>query len=179
MILRRLVEYAERLEAEGELTPPNYGSFRINWTIVLLLDGRLEGFIPAPDKKGTEIIVPRHSVKRTSGIKADLLADEGEYVLGIPRDPGRSVQAAKQHAAFIELTRRCAEQTADPHVKAVLEFLEAWSHGEYRDRLPSELEPRDKMTFRVDGIIPAQDSDKVREFWTEEQAPDAEGPRMM
>jgi CRISPR-associated protein Csd1 len=179
VILRRLVEYAERLEAEGHLTPPTYGRFRINWTISLSPAGKLEGFIPAPDKKGTEIIVPRYGVKRTSGIKADLLADEGEYVLGIPRDPGRTAQAMKRHTAFIELTRRCAEQTADPQVKAVLEFLDAWSEGEYRDRVPDELEPRDKMTFRVDGIILAQDSDKVRDFWMDEQAPDADGPRMM
>ena len=45
MILRRLVEYARRMEDEGVLTPVMYASVPVRWQIVLTFDGELEGFV--------------------------------------------------------------------------------------------------------------------------------------
>ena len=63
MILRRLVEYAERLEAGGELTPVMYAAVPVRWQINLSEDGSLEGFLPLggdrkDNKRGNNMVVP-------------------------------------------------------------------------------------------------------------------------
>ena len=168
MILRRLVEYAERMENEGELTPVMYGATPIRWQISLSLEGDLEGVLPLggdrrDNKRGNSMTVP--TLVRAAGIKPKLLADNGEYVLGIARGSSAAAKVAERHRQFVELVGRCADETEEPRVQAVRNFLQRWDAGEYRDRLnEEEFDPQDNLTFRVGGEFPAN-LPTVKNFW--------------
>ncbi len=178
MILRRLVEYAERLEAEGELTPVMYAAVPVRWQINLTEDGTLEGFLSLggdrkDNKRGNSMIVP--NIVRAAGIKPKLLVDNGEYVLGIGRSGADESKVADRHAQFVELVQRCSAETDEGSVEAVAAFLGRWDEGEFRDRLPDEFDPQDNVGFRVRGVFPA-DKESVKSFWakstTAEDAPE-------
>ena len=167
MILRRLVEYAERLEANGKLTPVMYAAVPVRWQINLTEEGRLEGdFLPLggdrkDNKRGNSMIVP--NVVRAAGIKPKLLVDNGEYVLGAGRPGSDTGKVAERHRQFVELVRRCAEETGDESVRAVYKFLGRWDEGEYRDGMHEEFDPQDNVVFRVRGVFPA-DRESVKNF---------------
>ncbi len=163
MILQRLAEFASRTDA----LPPMYQKTRIRWLIDIGLDGRLigDGFVPLSSgeakgkDRGKEFLAP-HIVRTTKPI-AKLLADNAEYVLGAGDDP----KIAKRHSEFCDLTKKCAEKTGEPSVRAVQAFLEL-----YQDKdalLPQDAEDGDTLTFRVDGTMPI-DLPSVRAFWSGE-----------
>ena len=170
MILRRLVEYAERMENEGELTPVMYGATPIRWQISLSPGGELEEILQLggdrkDNKRGNSMTVP--TLVRAAGIKPKLLADNGEYVLGVARGDSAASKVAERHRRFVELVGRCAYETEEPQVRAVSSFLKRWDAGEYRDRLnEEEFDPQDNLAFRVGGEFPA-DLPTVKAFWAE------------
>lgn len=130
MILRRLVEYADN---RMQLPPPMYGRTPVRWLIDLGPNGEYEGFAPQggdtkDNKRGIERVVPQ--TDRTSGVKANLLVDNAEYVLGVPRPNAKLERVEKCHKAFVELTKRCAEETQEPSVESIVAFLESWDPEE-------------------------------------------------
>lgn len=167
MILSRLVEYAERLEANGELTPVMYAAVPIRWQVSLTVDGDLESFLPLggdrkDNKRGNSMIVP--SIVRAAGIKPKLLVDNGEYVLGVGRPGADADKVAERHRQFVELVRQCSEETGEESVQSVTEFLRRWDAGEFRDQLHDEFDPQDNVVFRVKGEFPT-DQESVKAFW--------------
>lgn len=161
MILQRLAEFASRTDA----LPPMYQKTGIRWLIDIGLDGRLigDGFVPLTSgeakgkDRGKEFLAPH--IVRTVKIAAKLLADNAEYVLGAGDDP----KAVERHRSFCDLTKRCAEETGEPTVRAVHDFLLL-----YQDKgslLPKKAEDGDSFTFRVDGSMPI-DLTSVRAFWS-------------
>ena len=105
-------------------------------------------------------------MRKTSGIRPRLLADNSEYVLGdYRRDSAASkvAKVAQRHLAFIELSNLCAQETEEPTLKAVTEFLNKWSFDP--SMIPADLRPDDNITFRVEGVIPAVDLRSVQNFW--------------
>lgn len=173
MILTKLKEYAD---TQMNLPPEMYGGTQIRWIIELKTDGSLEGFTPlggdTKANKAGEPVVPQ--ILRSSGIKPKLLADNGEYVLGIARSGSKPDRVAESHRQFVELVQKCAEVTQEPSVQAVAQFLTSdWD----RSRLPSELDPADTITFRVDGIIPADaraELQSIQKFWAAYTSGDGE-----
>ena len=144
MILRRLVEYAERLEADGELTPVMYAAVPVRWQINLYEDGSLEGFLPLggdrkDNKRGNSMVVP--NLVRAAGIKPKLLVDNGEYVLGIERPGADADKVAERHRRFVELVQHCADDTEDESVRAVSTFLRRWDEGEFQGRTSRRVRP--------------------------------------
>lgn len=165
MILRRLVEYAD---ARMELPPVMYGETPIRWLVSLDSDGELEDFVPLggdtkANKRGENMIVP--TVVRANKIKPKLLADNGEYVLGVSRADSDPAKVSDRHRQFTELTRHCAAETEAPSLQAIVAFLDRWDAGEFRDRLPEDFDPQDNLTFRVGGTLPAVDLQSVQSFW--------------
>lgn len=162
MLLQRLLDYSSRLD----LPPPNYILQPIPWLVELDCVGNLGGILSTSsgDKKDRKslrpILVPY--VKRTVSIRAKLLADNGEYVFGVAAADGDREKVAQRHAAFIDAVRRCAEATASPDVRAVLTFLENLD-PQVLD-LPENFDPRDEITFRVEGRLPVDD-EEVRSYW--------------
>lgn len=158
-MLRALTELAGRLD----LPPPMYQLTTVSWFIDLDLVGRVKGFVPLgaeQGKRGVRRLAP--NVKRSSRIAPKLLADNAEYVLGMARENSTPSRVAEQHAAFVALTRACAEATGHPKVWAVVKFLEGLDLSAIA--VPKELKADEVLTFRVgdDVLI---DLPEIQAFW--------------
>lgn len=168
MILTRLKEYADN---HMTLPPAMYGETRVAWWISLTPEGKYEEFIPLKTKenKRGQLTVAPH-VGRTSGVRPKLLADTGEYVLGIRRADSKPEKVSECHEQFKQLIQDCAEATQEPVVKAILHFLTTSEIEKAKDLLTKDFDfdPEDVVTFRVDGIIPADARSQlhsVEAFW--------------
>lgn len=168
MILTKLKEYAE---TQMSLPPAMYGETKIAWLIDLEPDGTLRAFLSwkgdtKATKRGQPTVSPH--VLRTVGVKPKLLADTGEYVLGIGRPdtkPGRVVEC---HQQFKALVQRCAEATQEPSVAAIAAFLNTWNPERDRDQLPPDFDPGEVVSFQVGNVIPADAKAQLRsieQFW--------------
>lgn len=184
MLLRRLVEYSQRFV----LPPAMYDRTRVRWFVDLDQEGGLIGFVPLQGEskrsdQGKELLAPQ-VVRSSTAVRPKLLADNGEYVLGIarhPDDPRRRPRALQAHREFKDLVRRCWEATREPSVGAVVRFLDVWQPEEGRGLLPDDFTPDDVLTFRVDGVLPI-DLPAVQHFWARytagEESDDEERPVM-
>ncbi|WP_258360149.1 type I-C CRISPR-associated protein Cas8c/Csd1 [Moorella sulfitireducens] len=163
MLLESLREYSMRLE---DMPPVMYIKTPIRWFIDLDGEGNLLGFVSATGSKargkdrGKMMYAP--NILRSSGIKPKLLADKGDYVLGLADENSKPERVKECHNAFVELVRQCAAATNKSSVRAVLRFLENWDPQ--KTSLPEDLDPGDNLTFRVDGRLPIEDPD-IQNFW--------------
>ncbi|GAB4345219.1 MAG: type I-C CRISPR-associated protein Cas8c/Csd1 [Candidatus Abyssubacteria bacterium] len=161
MLLKKLSDYSERLD----MPPSMYVKTRIKWFIDLSADGTFKGLtrlVGTQNKndRGREFLAP--NIVRTVAISPKLLADTGEYVLGIARENSDPLRVAEAHRSFKELTESCARQTEEPSVRAAVRFLERWNPRDAS--FPDDFDPGDVITFRVDEIVPIE-LPKVRAFW--------------
>jgi CRISPR-associated protein Csd1 len=172
MLLQRLVDYAnERLQ----LPPTLYSETVIPYIIELNRSGELLNDAPVPtanpanarEKRGMRHLAPQ--VARAVGIKPLLLADNAEYTLGLARETSKPERVAECHRQYMDLLTRCAAETDDAGVKAVLTFLtnDPVSHLE----LPPEYDRGGLITFRVEGERYPIDSPAVQAFWAREHDP--------
>lgn len=164
MILTRLKEYAD---TRMKLPPEMYGESPVRWVIDLDANGSLLDFVSQggtskADARGKRQLVPQ--VVRSSGVQPKLLADNGEYVLGMGRASSKPARVAEAHSQFFDLAELCARETAEASVEAVVSFLKEWEPVRDSVSLPDGFDPGDTLTFRVDGAFPV-DLEKVREFW--------------
>ena len=170
MILTKLKEYAE---TQMKLPPSMYAEVPVRWLINLNPDGTLQSFTPRggntkADKRGEPMVTPH--VTRSSGVKPKLLADTGEYVLGIRRPESKSERVKDYHQQFKNLIKKCAEVTKEPSVELISKFLESWNPETDRDKLPEGFDPSDNLTFSVLGIVPADEKAEmfnIQEFWAD------------
>ena len=124
----------------------------------------------SPDLRGKEYLAPH--VDRTRGVRAKLLADRVDYVLGLVGSASASrrvvQRTAESHRAFIDLVSECAKATGEACVLAVTRFFEKLDVATLS--LPVELDVRDVVTFRVGGTVPV-DLPSVRAFWAAASEP--------
>ncbi|HEY1386229.1 MAG TPA: type I-C CRISPR-associated protein Cas8c/Csd1 [Dongiaceae bacterium] len=108
MILARLVALYDRLVTSGMVESNGYERRPIAFLLVLHPDGGLVDVVDTRAAEGRErrgrlCNVPM-AVKRTVGIAANVLWDNAEYVLGLPRTAGSSQadqrKVAERHEAF-------------------------------------------------------------------------------
>ncbi|MDP7318190.1 MAG: type I-C CRISPR-associated protein Cas8c/Csd1, partial [SAR324 cluster bacterium] len=104
---QELHNYYERKRKSDpkSLAPEGFELIKISFIIVLTQDGRLAGLQDVREEegqsnKGVKMLLPA-SVKRASAIKPNLLWDNLEYTLGIPRS---SIEKAEE-----EIKKRCKE----------------------------------------------------------------------
>ena len=172
MLLEKLRHYADRLA----LSPPMYQKTPIRWLIDIDHSGNLIGnnFIMTTSGKkgnndrGKEYEAPH--IGRTA-IRAKLLADTGEYVLGIARDPKKQRWVDKCHKAFVDQVRACAAETEEPSVIAVLHFLKNTDRSSLT--LPDDFDPSQVLTFRVDGQLPIE-LPSIQTYWASAVSKDAD-----
>jgi CRISPR-associated protein Csd1 len=173
MILTRLKEYAD---TRMDLPPAMYEPVPVAWLIKINHEGKLLGFIDLRgsdkrEKRGRVMQVP--SLVRASGIKPKLLADNGEYTLGIGREGGAEGKIRDRHLAYRTLVTQCAGTTQEPALQAVEQFLEYWDADPDKQRLlPVGYDPQDNLTFAVvlpggelEGILPIELT-SVQFFWS-------------
>jgi CRISPR-associated protein Csd1 len=138
----------------------------IRYVISLNSDGGYLALLDTVDptntstKRGVRRLAPH--VKRAVGIRAKLLADTGEYVLGIPQAEARSARVRQQHEMFVELASACARAMDEPAVAAVARFLAEVEPSQLN--LPADFDPGATLTFDVDGTYPI-DLPRVRAYW--------------
>lgn len=171
MLLKALADHAQRIDP----TPAMYGPSPVRWIISLTLDGQLRGDLLTPlgdkkNKRGEPKILPH--INRSSGISPKLLADTGEYVLGIPKPKSKPDRIVDCHQQFKDLARHCAEVTQEPAVKAIVQFLDRWNPEGDRHLLPPDFDPSMVITFQVmtpsGPVIPAEDKAQltaIQQFW--------------
>jgi CRISPR-associated protein Csd1 len=148
----------------------------IKWIIDLNAEGKFQGIVKTTGKRekndrGKEFMAPH--IGRSVGIKAKLLADNAEYVLGIAREDSKPGRVKESHEAFIETLRQCAEATRQESVCACLKFLETMEIDNLL--LPDDFDPSHNITFRVNGIL-AIELPEIQEYWAKTTTePETEG----
>jgi CRISPR-associated protein Csd1 len=144
-----------------DLPPAMYGETKVAWHIILSSEGTFE-----EAKRGTPMIAPH--IGRSSGVKPKLLADTGEYVLGIPKETSKPERVKECHEQFKTLVQQCVEETQESTVKAIALFLNSPEFDRAKAELPKDFDPSEVVTFRVGNAIPADAKykfHKIEEFW--------------
>lgn len=166
MLLERLKDYGKTRIPQ---TPVMYKKMAIRWIIDLDGSGQYLGMTDTSDgtkktKRGKDFLAPY--VLKTSGTKAKLLAENGEYVLGIPRQKSDPKKVEKAHNAFKELTAAAFREVKEPGVKekigAVIGFLNYLNPSDFL--LPEGYDSGQVITFRVDGVL-LIDLPSIQKFW--------------
>lgn len=161
MILKALAEYYERLLSDPncKIAPPGFEKKAIPFLIVINRDGK---FLNIRDtrrgegrkKKAREFIVPKGE-KKTSGIKANLLWDNPQYVLKHPKGT-KERDIKKASDSFDAFKNRLAEVQAacpsDERLAAVMKFLKAedFETVHKHEYWPEIVEKNENMTFLLE-----------------------------
>jgi CRISPR-associated protein Csd1 len=138
MLLQRLVEYSRRPDVA--IAPTMYSPESLRYWIELDGDGAYRGLITVESETGKRpprVEIP--TLVRSSAVRAKLLADNAEYVLGVGRSDSKRSRVDACHNAFVTLVRDCSEATRAPSVSAVLHFLEELDVSALT--LPADFDP--------------------------------------
>jgi CRISPR-associated protein Csd1 len=161
MLLQRLVEYSDRIPS----TPVMYQKTHIRWLIELDYEGKLLGFMSTSgagkgETRGKAFQAPH--LGRSLDVRAKLLADNGEYVLGLARGSSDPWRVRQCHLAFRALAAEAAVTTGEITVRAVCKFYDTTDFSLLT--YPEDLNPADLLTFRVEGVIPVELA-SIQRFW--------------
>lgn len=174
MILRRIVEFAERQESS---LPSGYQKRFVTKIIDLDAEGNLK-LISKPSgasrgkRVGIERAEPQESPMRTVGIKARLVADNVNYVLGKAREKDKPEQVVARHEAWCKLVAEAAESTHCAGLRAIHQWVLNGGPETLRDS--SDIDAEDDLTFRVNGKFPT-DAPEVRAYWANQGEVAAQG----
>ena len=175
MLLEKLIEYSERLD----LPPSLYAEGPVRYWINLDAQGRfLPPLVDTADpssprtRRGQRRMLPQ--VVRAYGIRPLLLADKADYTLGFAADDKKATRAKACHEAYINLVQRCFDETREPDVRAVVNFL----RNDPADLVqPDEsFDPSGIISFQVNGRI-VIDNPAVQAFWAAANT-DSDAPAM-
>lgn len=158
MILQALNDYYQRKSAADDAALAPFGFELKELPFILVLDRQGE-LIDIEDTRtqvgkkavGGQYKVPQ-GVKKTSGIAANLLWDNAEYVLGIDTR-GKPDRVAQQHAAFVERIKQDLADLDDPGLNATRTFLESLDLADL-ERFSCWEEIREanpNMSFKLNG----------------------------
>lgn len=171
-MLDKLVEYAQRNETTA---PKLYAEGALRYVIALDPDGEcrsrrpIDLSDPSTPRTRRGIRRPLPQVQRTSGIRPLLLASPSDYTLGRPKNEKQLNRAQKAHAAYVDLVERCAAETEEPDVLAVLHFLK--SEPLRTLELEDDFDNGGIITFQVEGRY-VIDNPAVQRFWAAVNEPD-------
>lgn len=126
MIISALSEYYDQLREEhpDEVAEPGWAKIKISFLLELSADGRLVNIIPAEDKKGWMKRAPER-VKRSSGIAANLLADNSTYLLGVD-NKGKPERAKQCFEAAKDIHLEALSSVSSKAGRALYLFFETW-----------------------------------------------------
>lgn len=186
MILQALSEYYQRKTRmpDSDLAPPGFEHKAIPFLIVLTKDGEFAGLDDTREGEGKKKIAKLYLVPQasagTSGVTANLLWDNPEYIFGKASPKKIEEKLAKaqtdkkreavlqrlieEHKAFIQTVRDRLSQSDDVGIRAVLSFLE---RGEFTKVFEHPLwfeilDSGSNLTFRLEGdACPICEREKV------------------
>lgn len=141
-ILSALARLYDRMQDAGDAPRPGYSSEKISFAMVIDAEGNplqlSDKRSHAGRKPEARVMAVPEAVKRSSGIKPNLLWDKTAYVLGViaveeeGEDgnkrviPGQGKRTADEHAAFVEAHRNLLADANDPGLVALRRFLDRW-----------------------------------------------------
>ena len=176
MLLQKLVDYSRR---QGN-RPSLYEEGPVRYIVNLDGDGGFRSMIDIADasnrrtRRGQIRLIPQ--VQRSSGVHPLLLADKADYTFGYVAEEKRADRAQRCHQAYVELVERCATETEERDVAAVLRFLREDPLGQVK---PDEaFDPSGIITFAVENRV-VVDISAVQEFWASANAVSGEGTQTM
>lgn len=158
MILQALYDYYQRKaqDPESALAPAGFEYKEIPFILELREDGTLNQiedtrFIENKKKRAKSERVPQ-GVKKTSGVAANLLWDNAEYVLGLDTK-GKPERVKEQQAAFLAKIRALNLADTDKGIAAVIQFLESLDLAVIQQNpLWDEIEKTNpNLSFRLQG----------------------------
>ena len=173
MLLNRLAEYEQNRPDEQ---PVMYIFRPVKWLIDLDEGGKYMGITPLTDGKGGKNdrgkLMNLPHVMKTAGIKAKLLSDSGEYVLGISDTEDRQERGRECHKAFINLLEDCVKKSREKTVHAIVSFFKQGSlpQNEIEEK---EIKAKDEITFRVAGVFPFELT-VIQDYWANKCAEEVE-----
>jgi len=163
MILQALDAYYRRKQVDPDPSKrlPSFGLEDKEIPFILEIDatGNLVNItdtrsIEGKNKTGQRFLVPQ-SVKKTSGVAANLLWDTAEYTLGIDTR-GKPERVAEQHAAFRAKIEGLPEaELDDAGIRAVLAFLDSFRQESLEGTpvLEDIRSANPVMSFRLQGDL--------------------------
>lgn len=126
MILQALNQYYDRKSGSRELAPEGFERKEIPFILVVNENGSLVQIADtrtlADKKKPAQLFLVPQSVKKTSGVAANLLWDTAEYVLGVDTR-NKPKRVAEQHAAFVKRLDELQLVCDDAGIAATRSFL--------------------------------------------------------
>ncbi|WP_167626638.1 type I-C CRISPR-associated protein Cas8c/Csd1 [Paracoccus luteus] len=161
-VLQELASLYERRAARAGWPRAGFSTESVGAEVVLRRDGSVEAIRPllAPDARGKmqprKLAVPA-AVKRTSGVRSNLLWDKTAYALGVTAVPGpegksfagQGGRTAAEHAAFREAQLALLEGVEDEALNAFVAFCRTWEPSHFA-RFPDALPLLDQnVVFRV------------------------------
>ncbi|MBT3047412.1 MAG: type I-C CRISPR-associated protein Cas8c/Csd1 [Candidatus Thiodiazotropha sp. (ex Clathrolucina costata)] len=179
MILQALSDYYRRKSAipENRLAQPGFEWKGIDFVLLIDTNGVLIDIQDNREQQGAKRIAHRHlvpqGVKKTSGIAANLLWDNAEYVLGLVQK-GKPERTRQAHNAFIERIQKELPIDSDGGVAAVVYFLQSLDLDTL-DRFAAwdELKlSKGNISFKLQndsGLVCQRDAviDAVKSAWTD------------
>jgi CRISPR-associated protein Csd1 len=163
MILQALDAYYRRKQADPDpanrLPAFGFEDKEIPFVIEIDAQGRLLQIADTRSIEGKKKIAQRflvpQGVKKTSGVAANLLWDNAEYVLGLD-SRGKPERVAEQHAAFRERIQALPQEAlADAGIHAVLNFLDSFTPDQIENHPLFEdiTSSSPLMSFRLQGDL--------------------------
>lgn len=182
MILQALCAYYERKAADptSGIAPFGWERKEIPYLLVLDRAGRLLNVEDTQERVGktlrAKVFLIAQAVKRASGVAANFLWDNTEYVTGLPcKAKAKPERVAQQHAAFLARLTPYAEL---PSVRAVLTLLAAPDLADQLARFPAWAEAQKACAFITFRFADAEgtlfDEAEVRRAVEAEACSDAE-----
>jgi len=178
MILQALTRYYDILsnDPESDIAPPGYSSTGISFALNISAKGELLDVFPLfeqvlrgkkMEEKPRRMIVPEQ-VKKTSGISANFLSENGAYILGIS-DKGDSEYLQKRFEEFSRLNKELLTKVDRAPAKAVIAFLDTYDFrtGREHPKIASHLEAILKggnIVFMFNGSFVHEDA-AIRQAW--------------
>lgn len=134
MILQSLAALYDALAAKGKLERPGWLPMKISWGLEIDQEGKLLYVLPlqVEEQRGKKtVLVPQvmnvpAPPKRTVGVDAGFLCDNGSYVLGMD-DKGNPERTQRCFQAFREKHHELIGQVKHPAAQALLRFLDGWN----------------------------------------------------
>ena len=160
MILQALYDYYQRKaqDPESALAPAGFENKEIPFILELRPDGSLNQIQDTRSGEGKKrraksFLVPQ-GVKKTSGVAANLLWDNAEYVLGVDTK-GKPERVKEQQAAFLARIQALNLAEKDKGIAAVIQFLTQLDQQTLTQQpLWEEIEKTNpNLSFRLQGEI--------------------------
>ncbi len=168
MILAALAKYYDVLsnDENSGISPPGFSSVNISFIVNIGADGELQDILYVFDKVGegkNEREVPRkiilpEAVKRSSGVKPNLLWENATYIFGItdPKDTKKGREFAEpRFLSFRERNIAFLEKMDSPEARAFKRFLTRYSIDDFEENAVVQskemeiLKSTGFVTFRV------------------------------